>query len=94
MFENKQFKVKIQLVEETISHIRAENVKLKLDIEEQNKKIDNLMFNKPNGLSVEENKRLADLEVKMSKLWTMLVEQTPTGKEKLNKFGRNFYKRN
>ena len=34
--------------------------------------------------------RIADLEVKMAKLWALLVETTPMGKEKLSKFGRRF----
>lgn len=34
--------------------------------------------------------RIADLEVKMAKLWALLVEVTPSNKEKLTKFGRMF----
>jgi len=34
--------------------------------------------------------RIADLEVKMAKLWALLVETTPSNKEKLTKFGKRF----
>lgn len=34
--------------------------------------------------------RVAELELKMSKLWNMLLETTPTGKDKLTRFGRKF----
>ena len=34
--------------------------------------------------------RVAELELKMSKLWSMLLETTPTGKQKLSTFGRKF----
>lgn len=34
--------------------------------------------------------RVADLEVKMSKLWSLLVEQTPRKQDKLSKYGRRF----
>ncbi len=41
-------------------------------------------------ISVDLGARIAELELKMSKLWSMLLETTPTGKEKLSKFGRKF----
>lgn len=34
--------------------------------------------------------RIAELEIKISKLWSMLTETTVTGKDKLSKFGRRF----
>ncbi len=34
--------------------------------------------------------RIADLEVKMSKLWSLLTEQTPQNKDKLSKYGKMF----
>lgn len=52
--------------------------------------IDLLIARKPEYLSAEEKGRLADLEVKMAKLWGLLIETTPLGKEKLSKFGRKF----
>ena len=52
--------------------------------------IDLLIARKPDYLSAEEKSRLADLEVKMAKLWSLLVETTPLGKEKLSKIGRRF----
>jgi len=37
------------------------------------------------------SERLADLEVKMSKLWALLLETSPTsGREKLTKYGKMF----
>ena len=34
--------------------------------------------------------RLADLEIKMAKLWSILIESTPAGKDKLSKYGKRF----
>lgn len=34
--------------------------------------------------------RLAELEVKMSKLWALLTTTTPNGQDKLNKYGKLF----
>jgi len=34
--------------------------------------------------------RIAELEVKIAKLWSMLTEISATGKEKLSKHGRRF----
>lgn len=34
--------------------------------------------------------RVADLEVKMAKLWDLLTERTPRKQDKLSKFGRRF----
>ena len=45
---------------------------------------------KPDKLEKDAYERLADLEVKMAKLWNLLVETTPRGKEKTTKFGRMF----
>lgn len=41
-------------------------------------------------LTKDEKERLVDLEVKMAKLWSLLLETTPAGKDKLSKFGRRF----
>ncbi len=45
---------------------------------------------KPNPLDKSAYERIADLEVKMAKLWGLLTEQNAYGKEKLTKFGRKF----
>ena len=45
---------------------------------------------KPDKLEKDAYERLADLEVKMAKLWNLLITQTSTGKEKTTKFGRMF----
>jgi len=45
---------------------------------------------KPDKLERDVYERLADLEVKMGKLWTLLLEETPNKKTKLSKFGRLF----
>lgn len=42
------------------------------------------------NLTKDELARLADLEVKMAKLWGILLETTPSGKDKISKFGRKF----
>jgi len=34
--------------------------------------------------------RIAELEIKMAKLWSMLLEVSPSGKDKISKFGRRF----
>lgn len=34
--------------------------------------------------------RIADLEIKMAKLWSALIEVTPQGKEKLTRYGKRF----
>lgn len=34
--------------------------------------------------------RLAELEVKMNKLWTLLTTTTPNGQDKLSKYGKMF----
>ena len=39
---------------------------------------------------INHEERIAELEIKMSKLWSMLTEISPTGKERLNKQGRMF----
>lgn len=41
-------------------------------------------------LSADIGARVAELELKMSKLWSMLIETSSTGKEKLTRFGRRF----
>ena len=45
---------------------------------------------KPDKLEKDVYERLADLEVKMGKLWALLLEETPNKKTKLSKFGRLF----
>lgn len=34
--------------------------------------------------------RLAEVEVKLSKLWALLTTQTPNGQDKLNRYGKMF----
>lgn len=41
-------------------------------------------------MDISDKERLAELEVKMSKLWGMLVSYTPTKQEKLSKHGKAF----
>ena len=40
--------------------------------------------------TVEFANRVADLEVKMAKLWALLIDYTPKNQEKLSKFGKRF----
>lgn len=53
-------------------------------------KIEMLINNKPQYLSAEEKERIADLEVKLKKLWELLTEKTPNNKDKLSRVGRRF----
>jgi len=43
---------------------------------------------KPDKLEKDVYERLADLETKMAKLWSLLLETTPRGKEKLTRYGK------
>lgn len=45
---------------------------------------------KPDKLDKDAYERLADLEVKMAKLWGLLVETNAYGKDKLTKHGKFF----
>lgn len=56
---------------------------------ELNKKIEELPLKTPPSTQEFAN-RVADLEVKMAKLWALLVEYTPRNQEKLSKMGRRF----
>ncbi len=49
-----------------------------------------LIEKKPDKLEKDAYERIADLEIKMAKLWNALLETTPTGKTKLTRFGRMF----
>lgn len=62
-----------------------------LQIISEIKEIKEALAKKPDKLEKDAYERLADLEVKMAKLWSMLTEVNPiTNKEKLSKFGRRF----
>jgi hypothetical protein len=74
----------------TIQELEKSILEHKNRMQEITQKIDLLIATKPDHLTVEEKARIADLEVKMAKLWSLLVEQTPLGKDKLSKFGRRF----
>lgn len=45
---------------------------------------------KESNIPKEHSERLAELEVKMLKLWGLLTEETPQGKTKLSKQGRSY----
>jgi len=45
---------------------------------------------KPDKLEKDAYERIADLEVKMAKLWSLLIEKSHRGEDKLTKFGRKF----
>lgn len=53
-------------------------------------KIEALQLARPDHMTKEQEARLADLEVKMVKLWGLLVTSTPNGQDKLTKHGRLF----
>ncbi len=46
--------------------------------------------NTPKEVTKEYAERLADVEVKVAKLWTLLVEATPKGKDRLTSYGKVF----
>jgi len=50
----------------------------------------NELTKKPDKLEKDVYERLADLEVKMAKLWDALLMTTETGKTKVTKLGRRF----
>jgi len=50
----------------------------------------NELTKKPDKLEKDVYERLADLEVKMAKLWDALLTTTETGKTKVTKLGRRF----
>ena len=66
------------LMDELVS-LKAELSKTNLNLEK-----------KPDKLEKDAYERLADLEVKMAKLWSMLLEVDKFGKEKLSKYGKRF----
>lgn len=51
-------------------------------------KIDKLLAEKPSALTKEEKESLAELQVQSVKLWGLLTEKTPTGKDRLSKHGK------
>lgn len=59
------------------------------DIEQLKASIEELKTERK-PLEISAYERLADLEVKMSKLWALLVEERQPGRPKLSKFGRLF----
>ncbi len=80
----------INLIKKHLDILTGESVSNRVAIEKTIEKIDVLLATKPNTVTPSEEKRLADLEVRMAKLWAILLEETPTGKEKITKFGKNF----
>jgi len=65
------------VTEETESIINSEIMKRISKLEEQQSRIS-------------DKERIADLEIKMSKLWDLFVSYTPTKQEKLSKAGQRF----
>ena len=82
----KELDMRIKVLEQ-LQELHNEEIKKTIS------KIDIILATKPDYLSIEEKTRLADLEIKMTKLWSILLEQTPTGKDKLSKVGRTFQER-
>jgi hypothetical protein len=72
------------------SEIDKEYIKqLEKDLSDLEKKYAESIANKP-VITKEDSARLADLEVKMAKLWSLLVEQTPRGQDRLTRYGKVF----
>ena len=72
---------KIEFMQDNI-----ETMKQKLPILET--KLETLKDTKT--LSEQDKETLADLSIKMAKLWGLLTEKTPLGKEKLTKTGKRY----
>lgn len=81
MWFNKKDDERWQQYDASIMRMRAE-------MQEEMEKLRESLEKKP--LPENFHDRLADLEVKMSKLWLMLTEKTPNGREKLSRYGRMF----
>ncbi len=59
------------------------------ELAEMEKRYSLLLAKTPQS-TIEYANRLADLEIKMAKLWSMLTDQSMTGKDKLSKYGKTF----
>ena len=90
LWDHKEEWIAINENRDDIEKLREYSIEHDKRMEKLAHDIDLLIARKPDYLSVEEKARLADLEVKMAKLWALLVETTPLGKDKLSKIGRRF----
>lgn len=69
------------------------NLATRSQIQELDGKIQHIkeeLTKKPDLIDKPTLERIADLEVKMAKLWMLLTEKNAYGKDKLTKFGRKF----
>jgi len=54
--------------------------------------LEDKLRNKPDKMDKDSYERIADLEVKMAKIWAILIEvNTLTGKEKITKIGKKIF---
>jgi hypothetical protein len=65
---------KIDLLQQHIDHVEKEYAKT---------------INNP-SINDKDRERLVDLEVKMAKLWALLLETTPRNKDKLTRIGKMY----
>lgn len=75
----------IEMVAKEINNLTEEVVKLQAIIDTVKTAIEN-----SKNVPREHSERLAELEVKMLKLWALLTEETPQGKTKLTKQGKTY----
>jgi len=81
MFWERKNDIEIELMKERIADLTVKIQSVLMAGEE---------LKEQKNLSKDELSRLADLEVKMAKLWGILLETTPSGKDKASKFGKKF----
>ena len=71
-------KVEIEILMENIIELKDKLAQMEIKLE------------KTPSSTQEYANRLADVEVKVSKLWTLLTTSTPNGQDKLSKYGKVF----
>ena len=76
---NDKIKMDIEVLFDSVGQLKSE-------VDALNTK---LYTNSP-ASTQELSNRIADLEVKMSKLWTLLTATTPNGTDRLTKYGKVF----
>lgn len=68
----------------------ALRMQFRAEMEEEIKKLRIELEARVKPMPVDLHERVADVEVKLAKLWGLLVKTSPTGQERLSKHGRMF----
>lgn len=85
---------KIKICDDKIRNIETKNEALTLVFSDTKKDIQFLkeQILKLSPASTREfEDRLSSLETKFSKFWNLIIEQTPTGKDKISKHGKRIF---